>query len=162
MKQISLIVAMDLAGGIGMDNNLPWKISEDLKRFKKLTTGNVIIMGRKTFESLPKGALPDRENIVLSHTDFSAPGAKVVHSLDEAMLALSHDKENFVIGGGSIYRLFLPFAQKIYLTIVQTVLPVDTHFPPFDMQEWEHGSSEFVDENEKNQYSHQFQILTRK
>lgn len=162
MKQISLIVAIDLAGGIGLDNRLSWKISDDMKRFKNLTTGNLVVMGRKTFESLPKGALPDRENVVLSRNDFSAPGAKVVHSLDEAMLALSHDKENFVIGGGAIYNAFFPYVQKIYLTVVQTVLPADTFFPSLNMQEWESNFSEFITENEKNQYPHLYQILTRK
>jgi dihydrofolate reductase len=162
MKNISIIVATDLQLGIGKDNQLLWKIQDDLKRFKKLTTGNVVLMGRKTFESLPKGALPDRENIVLSHQKLSLEGAVSVQSIDEALLALSDSKENFIIGGGEIYTLFFPFARTIYLTQVQHHFEADTFFPAFSKEEWETESTEFIPESDKNQYSHYFQILRRK
>ncbi len=162
MKNISIIVATDLQLGIGKDNQLLWRIQDDMKRFKKLTTGNVVLMGRKTFESLPKGALPDRENIVLSHQKLNLDGAICVQTLDEALLALSNSKENFIMGGGEIYTLFLPFARTIYLTQVQHRFEADTFFPTFSNEEWETESSEFIAESEKNQYSHYFQILRRK
>lgn len=162
MKNISIIVATDLQLGIGKDNQLLWRIQDDMKRFKQLTTGNVVVMGRKTFESLPKGALPDRENIVLTHQMTDLKGVKLVGSVDEALLAMSDTKENFIIGGGEIYSLFFPFARTLYLTQVQHQFDADTFFPAFIKEEWETESTEFIPESDKNQYSHYFQILRRK
>ena len=162
MKNISIIVATDLQLGIGKNNQLMWRIQDDMKRFKQLTTGNVVLMGRKTFESLPKGALPDRENIVLTRQKLKFEGAKSVQTIDEALLALSDSKENFIIGGGEIYRLFFPLAQTIYLTEVQHQFDADTFFPAFLKEEWETELIDFVPESDKNQHSHYFKILRRK
>ena len=118
--EVNLIVAIGKDGAIGKEGILIWKISEDLKRFKSLTTGHPVIMGRKTWESLPKKPLPNRRNIVLTRQkDFSAEGAETVASIDEA-LKLTDGEKPFVIGGAEIYRQFLPFTTTLYLTEVDS------------------------------------------
>ena len=116
---ISIIVAVSEDWGIGKDNELLWHISEDLKRFKRLTTGNTIIMGKKTWESLPRRPLPGRKNIVLTddpqeHID----GSVTAYSIEDALSKCERDEEIFVIGGGSIYRQFMPIADRLYITHV--------------------------------------------
>lgn len=117
--EINLIVAMGKDGAIGKDGDLIWKISDDLKRFKKLTTGHPVIMGRKTWESLPKKPLPGRQNIVLTNNrDFMAEGAEVVNSVEEALnIAGTHNP--FIIGGAQVYNAFLPYVSTIYITSVE-------------------------------------------
>lgn len=118
-NDVKIIVAAGQDGAIGLNGNLIWRIPEDLKRFKALTSGNVVIMGRKTWESLPKKPLPGRRNIVLSQKKgYEAPGAEVVDSPQEA-LKLSQGKQAFIIGGAEIYNLFMPLASEIYLTLVK-------------------------------------------
>jgi dihydrofolate reductase len=135
---ISIIVAADENNGIGIDGNQPAFISEDLKRFKALTTGNTIVMGRKTFEALPKGALPRRRNVVISRNrNFLALGCDLIqyHSMLEDICAANENV--FVIGGGEIYKIFLPKAQCIYLTLIHKKFDgIDTWFPPFDKYQW--------------------------
>ena len=124
-RPVTLIVARALNGVIGRDGKLPWHISDDLKRFKRLTLGTVMIMGRRTFDSLP-GILPGRRHIVLTRDGSWAPeGAEVVHSIDEA-LAFAGDEPISVIGGAEIFDLFLPFATRIELTEVMAEIEGDT------------------------------------
>jgi dihydrofolate reductase len=134
---ISIIVAIAQNNAIGKENQLLWHISEDLKRFKILTTGHTIVMGKRTFESLPIRPLPNRRSVVI--TDI--PGEKIegcvmAYSIDEAVELMEKGKENFIIGGGSVYRQFLPLADKLYLTLVNKDFEADTFFPEIDYSEW--------------------------
>ena len=131
-----MIVAVAENGAIGKDNNLLWHISGDLKRFKAITTGHSIIMGRKTYLSFPKRPLPDRKNIILTTSDTVFEGAYTAKNIEQA-LALCDSDEVFIIGGESIYRQFLPYTTKIYLTRVHQSYDADTFFPTLNMDEWE-------------------------
>jgi dihydrofolate reductase len=138
MKKISIIVAIAENRAIGKNNQLLWHISDDLKRFKKLTTGHTVIMGKKTFESLPVRPLPNRENIVISdNLSDNFAGCVTVYSIEEALAKCSDTGENFIIGGGSVYKQFLEHARKIYLTRVHQNFEADIFFPEFDMAEWQ-------------------------
>ena len=134
--KITLVVARATNGVIGRDGTLPWRISADLKRFKRLTMGSSMVMGRKTFESLP-GLLPGRRHIVLTRDrDWSAPGAEVVHSVGEA-LSLAGDEPVSIIGGAEIFELFLPLADRLELTEVLADVPGDTFMPdPWASGDW--------------------------
>ncbi|MBV9727003.1 MAG: dihydrofolate reductase [Gammaproteobacteria bacterium] len=133
---ISLIVAMAQNGVIGRDNSLPWRLPEDLKRFRAYTLGKPILMGRKTFESLGR-PLPGRTNLVLTRArSWSADGVIVVHSVEEALMQAASSDELVVIGGAEIYRLILPVARRIYLTHVHADVPGDITFPEFDSTQW--------------------------
>ena len=134
-RQITMIVAVAENGAIGKDNNLLWHISGDLKRFKAITTGHSIIMGRKTYLSFPKRPLPDRKNIILTNGDNTFEGAYTAKNIEQA-LALCDSDEVFIIGGESIYRQFLPYTTKIYLTRVHRSYEADTFFPTLNMDEW--------------------------
>jgi dihydrofolate reductase len=117
---------------IGRQNGLIWKLDGDLPRFKRLTDGHPIIMGRKTFESLPRGALPGRTNIVITRNGHGYRGVHTVSSIDQAIeVAAKENKEIFVIGGGEIYAQALPFTEKLYLTVVHSDEPGDTFFPDY-------------------------------
>lgn len=134
--RISLLAALDRRFAIGRDNQLPWRLPDDLRRFKALSLGKPVLMGRKTAQSLGR-ALPGRENLVLTHQP-SAPfdGMQVVTSLDDA-IARAGAAELVVIGGGEIYRLCLPLADTLYLTHVETEVPdADVFFPEFDLSRW--------------------------
>jgi dihydrofolate reductase len=129
---ISLIAAVSENGVIGVDNKLPWYIPDDLKRFKELTSGNVVIMGRKTYESIGK-PLPNRINIVVSRNkELNIPGCLVVNSMTQAIQKAGTDKDIFVIGGGEVYRKSIKFADRIYLTKVHQEVEGDTTFPEID------------------------------
>lgn len=131
--EICLIAAVSENRIIGRDNKLPWRIPEDLKRFKELTTGHPIIMGRKTFESIGR-PLPDRTNIVVSANEsFEAPGCIVCHSIGEAIkVAREKDQDKvFIIGGGKVYQGSIGLAQKLYLTVVEGEFEGDTFFPDY-------------------------------
>lgn len=136
---LSIIVATANNNVIGKDNNLLWHISEDLKRFKEITSGNTIIMGRKTFESLP-GILPNRKHIVITRDEnfrVDSDMVEVIHSLDEVLYKYENStEENFIIGGGEIYKATLPFAKKLYLTKVKKDFDGDTIFPNINENEW--------------------------
>lgn len=134
---ISIIVAVSEDWGIGKDNELLWHISEDLKRFKRLTTGNTVVMGKKTWESLPRRPLPGRKNIVL--TDNSKEiieNAVTCYSIEDALSKCTPDEEIFIIGGGSIYRQFMPLADRLYITHVHKKAPADIYFPEIDLNTW--------------------------
>jgi len=137
MKHISIIVAIARNYAIGKDNQLLWHIPADLKRFKQLTTGNTIVMGKRTFESLPVRPLPNRRSIVI--TDIPGEvisGCTMAYSIEEAVEKMEDEKENFIIGGGSVYRQFLPLASRLYLTVVQKDFDADTFFPEIDYSQW--------------------------
>ena len=133
---ISLIVAMAQNGVIGRDNSMPWRLPEDLKRFRAFTLGKPILMGRKTFESIGR-PLEGRINFVLTRDrSWFAHGVIVVHSVEEALTQASTSDELVVIGGAEIYRLVLPFARRIYLTHVHADVQGDITFPEFDATQW--------------------------
>lgn len=135
--QITMIAAAAKNDALGKDNDLIWHISEDLKRFKRLTSGHAIIMGRKTFESMPK-ALPNRTNIVLTRKkEYQPEGAIVVHTIEEALKLVKDDEQPFVIGGGEIYTLFMSFCNRIELTRVHHEFEADVFFPKIDSSAWE-------------------------
>lgn len=135
---LSIIVAMAENRAIGKDNDLLWHLSSDLKRFKKLTTGHPVVMGRRTWESLPKRPLPGRRNIVLTQNpDFVAEGAEVVHGVHELFSALKDcDDEVFIMGGAAVYKLLLPFTNRLYVTRVYRDFDADVFFPVIDMSEF--------------------------
>ncbi len=164
MKEISIIVATDKNRAIGYKNRLLFWLPDDLKRFKALTTGHTIIMGRKTFESLPKGALPDRRNIVLSRKeDLSYPNTEIFHSLEAAINACKEEAELFMIGGESIYRETLPLATRLYVTEVDTTAPqADAFFPEIDLTVWQEKSREFHPADETHPFSFAFVDYIRK
>ena len=141
MTKIWIIAAVSENNVIGNGNALPWRIPEDLARFKALTLGNTLIMGRKTFESIGR-PLPGRTTVVLTRReDFAAPGVLVAHDPEEA-LSLVKGPNAFVAGGADVYRLFLPLASKLFLTRVHGAYDGDTCFPPFRTQEWSLASSQ--------------------
>ncbi len=134
---MNLIVAIDRKGAIGRRGELLYHISADLRRFKALTTGHTVVMGRKTFESLPKGALPNRRNIVVSRqTGFSAPGIEVAHSIESA-LGMADSSDIYIIGGAEIYRQALPMADRLLLTVIDAETPdADTFFPAMPLDDF--------------------------
>ena len=158
---ISLLAAMDEQDGIGQDNRLPWHLSTDLKRFKALTMGHHILMGRKTYESIGR-ALPGRVNVIITRSpDYQAEGCVIAHSLREALsiAELAGESEAFVIGGGQIFAQTLPLADRIYLTRVHTVSEADVFFPAFDLQEWVIEASAEYPADDRNQFSSTYLIL---
>lgn len=135
---ISIIVAIAQNMAIGKNNDLLWHLPADLKHFKQLTSGNTVIMGERTFFSLPVRPLPKRRNIVITDKpDLQLDGCEMAHSIDEACALCRHDDENFVIGGGSIYRQFMALADTLYITWVYRDFEADTFYPDIDESVWE-------------------------
>lgn len=160
---LSLIVAISRERAIGRDNTLPWYLPADLKRFKELTTGHAILMGRKTFESLPNGPLPKRRNVVISTSLNHIEGAEVFATIDEALEALNAEEEVFVIGGGQVYAQLLKRADKLYLTQVDTsIADADTFFPEWRSEEWATLRRIECPRDERNEYDSVFIELQRK
>ena len=154
---VSIIVAMSENRVIGKDNALPWHLSEDLKRFKRITTGHTIIMGRKTYESIGK-PLPNRVNIVMTRDErFKPPGTLIVHSLEEAVRRSKGD-EVFIIGGAQIYEEALKRADRIYLTRIHDQIVGDVFFPEFDENEYTITERKDFE----TPLPHSFQVLTRR
>lgn len=154
---IKIIAAIAENGAIGLNNQLLYRMPNDMKRFKALTTGNTIIMGRKTFESFPKGALPNRRNIVLSHTTTELPGAECFKSIDEALKACTPDELVYIIGGASIYEQALPLADELCMThIDNTPTEADAFFPTIDKTVWKEKSREAHPADEKHLYPYSF------
>jgi len=147
---------------IGRDNSLPWRLPEDLKRFRAFTLGKPILMGRKTFESIGR-PLPGRTNLVLTRDrSWSAPGVIVVHSVEDALAHASSSNELVVIGGAEIYRLVLPFARRIYLTHVHADVPGDITFPEFDSTQWADVECSSQPADEEHAYPLTFVTLERR
>jgi dihydrofolate reductase len=158
---ISLIAAMDEKRGIGWKGKIPWRLSSDLKRFRELTMGHHIIVGRKTFESIGR-PLPGRQTIIVTRNpDFTAEGCLVVHSLDEAInLAKSRgESEAFICGGARIYAEAITRAQRFYLTIVHAQVESDTLFPEWDEGAWTRKQSSHREADDKDEYSSTFALL---
>lgn len=161
---LSIIVAVAENYAIGKDNDLIWYISDDLKRFKRLTTGHTILMGRKTYESLPNGALPKRTNVVITRDKtLELDKCVMFHSIEETIEKYKDSEEEiFIIGGGSIYEKMLPYAQKLYLTKVHENFEADVFFPEISMDEWEIVAEEHHSKGRKNEYDFSFIDLVRK
>lgn len=162
-KKISIIVAIAENYAIGKNNDLLWHISNDLKRFKTLTKGHVVVMGKRTYFSLPTRPLPYRKNIVI--TDI--PGEQIdnctmAYSIEDAIEKMDPEKENFIIGGGSVYRQFMPHAQKLYITRVHRNFDADTFFPEISPTEWELTESQHVENDPQNNFTYSFEIYLRK
>lgn len=158
---LSLIVAQAENGVIGSNNQLPWRLPEDLRRFKRLTWGKPILMGRRTFESIGR-PLPGRSNIVMTRAaDFRPESVVIVHSLEEALRAVSTAPELVVIGGAEIYHLALPLADRIYLTEVHAAVDGDTALPLFDPREWVEVAREEHPADERHAHPMSFVVLER-
>lgn len=158
-----MIVAIDLHNGIGKNDELPWHLSEDLKRFKSITTGHPIVMGRKTWESLPKKPLPERQNIVLTtDKNYNAPGADVVTSIEEVKQIVNPAQEIFIIGGAQIYNLFLPKISKIHLTLVWDWFDCDAHLENFNRKRYNILNESNMHTDEKSGIEYQFLTLEKR
>jgi dihydrofolate reductase len=159
---ISIIVAMARNGVIGCGNRLPWHLPADLQHFKSLTMGKPIVMGRKTWESLP-GLLPGRRHIVVtSSPDYQAPGGEIAHSVEGALEGLEGDPEIMIVGGSQFYAEMLPRADRLYLTLVDADVEGDVYFPKIDWSEWREEERELHLADEKNAYNFTFVNLLRK
>ncbi len=160
---ITIIAAIGENNEMGKDNGLLWRLPDDFKRFKKLTSHHFIIMGRKTFESLPH-PLPHRVHIVITRDrNYAAEGATVVYNMDEALSKATSDKDVFIIGGGEIFEMGLEVAQKMELTRVHgTFEDADTFFPEFSQDEWELVKTEEHPKDEKHAYSFTYETWKRK
>jgi dihydrofolate reductase len=162
-KQISIIVAIAENYAIGKDNDLLWHISKDLKRFKELTKGHYIIMGKNTYFSLPVRPLPHRTSMIIT----DVPGEVIddclmAYSIEDAVEKMDAKNENFIIGGGSIYRQFMPLADKLYITRVHKDFEADTFFPEISLNEWELIEKVDVDNDPQNDFTYSFETYTRK
>lgn len=161
-KNISIIVAVAENFAIGKNNDLLFHLPNDLKRFKQITSGHTIIMGRNTLLSLPKWPLPNRRHIVITdNPDDVFEGCETVFSIDEAIEKVKNENEAFIIGGGMIYRQFYPLAGKLYLTLVHKSFEADVYFPEIDFTQWnEVAREDFYDE--KNDFEYSYLNLVRK
>ncbi|MEJ6793354.1 MAG: dihydrofolate reductase [Lacinutrix sp.] len=161
-KSLTIIVAAGENNEIGKDNDLIWHLKDDLKRFKSLTSGHHIIMGRKTFESFPK-PLPNRTHVVISRQkDYQVPeGVLVVNSIEDALDAANGDSQPFIIGGGEIYKQAMPFASKIELTRVHSTFEADTFFPELNLKEWKETESKVHAQDENHKYAFSFLTYER-
>jgi len=158
---ISIIVAMDKKGVIGLEGGLPWRLSADLKHFKAITMSKPLIMGRKTHESIGR-PLPGRKNIVLTHAkDFDVEGCTIVHSLDDAFQAAGDVDEVMIMGGSGIYDQSLARAGRLYLTEVHADVKGDLNFPEFDKAEWLEIERQDHCADEKNDFDYSFVVLER-
>jgi dihydrofolate reductase len=161
---VSIIAAMDRKRGIGVDNKLPWRLSADLKRFRELTMGHHIIVGRKTFESIGR-PLPGRRTIVVTRDrNYKAEGCEVARSVEDATrLARERgESEAFICGGAEIYSQSIDVVDRMYLTFVNAEVAADTFFPEFDEREWGERESDYQPADEKNQYPFTFKLLVRR
>ncbi|MAP53336.1 dihydrofolate reductase [Altibacter sp.] len=159
---ITLIAAAGENNELGKDNDLVWHLPDDFKRFKQLTTGHHIIMGRKTFESFPK-PLPNRTHVVITrNTEYQREGAIVVHSLDEALLKASGDVQPFIIGGGEIYKMSMAVADRIELTRVHGTFDADAFFPEISLNDWELIKEIHHEKDDRHDYSFTYQTWMRK
>ncbi len=163
MSNISIIVAIASNNAIGKDNDLLWHISKDLKRFKEITKGHNIIMGKRTYFSLPIRPLPNRTSIVITDVaDEQIDNCIMAYSIDDAVSKMDSTKENFIIGGGSVYDQFMPLADKLYLTRVHKDFEADTFFSEISLNEWELTYEQLVDDDPQNDFTYTFEIYKRK
>ncbi|MBU2651223.1 MAG: dihydrofolate reductase [Bacteroidetes bacterium] len=163
MPTISIIVAIARNNAIGKDNQLLWHLPDDLKRFKRITSGHPVIMGKKTYESLPVRPLPGRLNIVITdNPNDTFDGCETVFSIEEALAKCPRDMECFIIGGGSVYRQFMPLAEKLYITKVHKDFDADTFFPEITEDDWALMEESPLQTNENNSLSYSFLTYQRK
>ncbi|MGO0059494.1 dihydrofolate reductase [Brevibacillus fluminis] len=159
--KLSMIVAFDKNRVIGKDNDIPWKLPRDQVYFREVTMGHPIIMGRKNHESIGR-PLPGRRNIVLTRDkSYEATGCEIVHTAQEALALVGGEQEAFVIGGEEIYRLFLPLADKLYITTIDHEFEGDTHFPAYDPEAWKEVSAVEGVTDEENPYAYVFRVYER-
>ena len=155
--RITLVAAVAKNGVIGRDGDLPWRLPDDLKTFKRLTLGKPVVMGRKTWESIGR-PLPDRHNVVMTRSsDFEAPGASVVDSVEAALDLLAGADDVMIIGGGAIYREFLEFADRIFLTEVDAEVEGDVRFPSLDASRWSEVFRDYHPADER--HAHAFTLV---
>ena len=159
---ISIIVAIAENMAIGKNNDLLWHIPEDMKRFKRITSGHPVIMGKRTFESLPRRPLPNRRNIVITDIpEEQIEGCEMAYSIPDALAKCNPHEENFIIGGASVYRQFLPIADRLYLTRVHKSFDADVFFPEIEFSKWDIVSSESFPPDDVNDFSYTFEICSR-
>ena len=164
-KRISFVVAMDRNRVIGVDGRLPWRLPDDMKWFKEVTMGKPVIMGRKTYESIPDRFKPlaGRHNIVITHNrNYRAEGATVVHSVDEALAAAADAGEIIIGGGAQLYEALLPQAGRLYLTLVDGAFAGDAYFPELDLDQWREIYHQDHQPDKRHPYSFTWLILERK
>jgi len=159
--KISLIVAMARNRAIGLGGQMPWHLSADLKRFKRLTMGYPVVMGRKTFEAIGR-PLPGRDNIVISRKlDFQAPGCRVFDDIDAALSSVAEAPKVFIIGGATLYEAMLDRADELHLTSIDRDFAGDTFFPAIDEQAWREIDRDDVDDDQAVDYTYSFITLVR-
>ncbi len=158
MSRIAIIAALADNGAIGFKNKLPWHLPADLKKFKELTTGHAIVMGKRTFESLPNGPLPNRKNVVLTSmmTEGVVEGYFEADSLDDAFELCSGQELVFIIGGAAVYHQCLEYADEMYLTYIHGEFQADTFFPEFNLSAWIEVSRIDFEPDDKNPYAYSF------
>jgi len=157
-----MIAAAGENNALGKENDLVWHLPDDFKRFKRLTSGHYIIMGRKTFESFPK-LLPNRTHVIITRNkDYAPKDTIVVHSMEEALRVTKLDEEVFIIGGGEIYEMGMKFAGRIELTRVHGEFEADTYFPKIDTEQWDLVKEKFHDKDQDHDYSFTYLTYERK
>jgi dihydrofolate reductase len=161
LSNLSIIAAMSDNGVIGRDNRLPWRMPADLAHFKRLTMGKPILMGRRTWESLP-GLLPHRTHVIVTrNTDYRVTGGHVVHSIEEALERFGDAEELMVVGGENLYRQTLPLASRMYLTLIHAQIEGDACFPEFDLGDWHETSRESHARDARHAHAYSFVTLER-
>ena len=161
MSFISIIVAKSRNNVIGSEGNLPWHIPEDLKKFKSITMGKPMIMGRSTFESIGK-ALPGRKNIVMTRDkEYQADGISVAHNLEEALILCEQAREIMIIGGGEIYKIFIGMVNRLYLTNVEKHIDGDVFFPEIDLSKWKVMNKEEFPVSTERKIGFNLEVLER-
>ncbi|TRO64136.1 dihydrofolate reductase [Christiangramia sabulilitoris] len=159
---ITIIAAAAENNALGKENGLVWHLPDDFKRFKRLTSGHHIIMGRKTFESFPK-LLPDRTHVIITRKeDYHPEGTIVVHSLEEALRVSKLDEQPFIIGGGEIYKMGMDKADRLELTRVHGEFDADTYFPEIDESKWDLIKEQFHEKDDKHDYAFTYLTYERK
>ena len=162
MGTVTMIAAAGENNALGKDNDLVWHLPDDFRRFKTLTTGHYIIMGRKTFESFPQ-PLPNRTHVVITRQkDYHPEGAVIVHSLEEALKVAQEDPQPFIIGGGEIFDLGMDVTDKIERTRVHGKFEADAFFPELDLEKWDLISSEYHGKDERHNYDFTFLTYVRR
>ncbi|NDP21710.1 MAG: dihydrofolate reductase [Paludibacter sp.] len=164
MSKISIIAAVADNYAIGKTNNLPWRLPADLKHFRQLTTGHAVVMGKRTFESLPKGPLPNRKNIVLTSvmSEGVNEGYYEADSLEDALYLCEKEEIVFIMGGATVYKQSIDKVDSMYITWVHNNFSADTYFPKINFDEWDEVSREDFDPDDKNPYPYTFSVYNRK
>ena len=164
MSEISIVAAVADNYAIGKGNKLPWHLPADLKHFRELTTGHAVVMGKRTFESLPNGPLPNRRNVVLTSvmSEGVNEGYFEADSLEDAFYLCEKEEKVFIVGGAAVYRQSLEIAESLYITWVHHEFSADIYFPEVDFSKWEEVSRQDMPADEKNPYPYSFVLYKRK